>query len=157
VSFSARLPPRTCKTANPPAPIKSKSPTEPYSMVGRLTRRIYICELDGLVAIPENLVVCRSQYARNKGIARSTQKTALLLRAPFASHPLTHARIKSVSSNFQWQRNLYRGNVSHSLAGTSAPPQPRAAQSSSQISAEVRSFALGSQIFMAAVLPEGCS
>src|ERR1700675_1963379 len=73
------------------------------------------------------------------------KKTALLLCAPFASHPPTHSRIKSVSLNFQWQRNLYRGNVSHSLAGTSAPPQPRAAQGSSQISAEVCSLTLGSR------------
>jgi hypothetical protein len=45
-------------------------------MVSRLTRRIYIYGLDGLVGMPENFLVCRSQYAQNKAIARSIQKIA---------------------------------------------------------------------------------
>ncbi len=47
---------RTDKLPTNARPVKSKSRTEPYSMVGRLTRRIYIYGLDGLVGIPENLV-----------------------------------------------------------------------------------------------------
>jgi len=49
-----------------------------------------------------------------------------------AATPWTHSRIKSAKSNFQWQRNLYRRNVSHSLAVSLAPSQLRAAQRSAK-------------------------
>ena len=133
-------------------------------MVGRLTRRIYIYGLDGLFGIPENFVGCRSQYARNKAIARSIQEIATPQHPAFPPSPIPgpqfslavasgkiawhdfpmHSRIKSASSNFQWHRNLYRRNVSHSLDSTLAPPQLRASEQSTKISAEVRSLlALG--------------
>jgi len=78
------------KLLNPTALIKSKSRREPYNTVGRLSRRIYICELDGLVAIPENLAVCCSQYARNKAITGSIQKTGNFLIVPLFG-PISYA------------------------------------------------------------------
>jgi len=58
--------------------------------VDRLTRRIYIYDLDGQIGIPENLAVCGLQYARNKAIARSIQKTTILPLCP-ALRPLPHS------------------------------------------------------------------
>jgi hypothetical protein len=74
--------------------------------VGRLTRRIYIYGLDGLVGIPQNFQVCRSQYARNKAIARSIQEIATPHDPAFS--PIANPRPPVLPGGGQRQNRLAR-------------------------------------------------
>jgi hypothetical protein len=84
-------------------------------MVGRLTRRIYIYGLDGLVGIPENFDRFAPLNMREmKQLQPASNKSPHYFA--FGRHPLIHSRIKSASSNFQWQLNSYGGNVCTSFS-----------------------------------------
>src|ERR1700722_3877291 len=52
----------------------------------------------------------------------------------------THSRIKSASSNFQWQRKPYGGNVSSSFSSQPGASSLAPIQSGLQFSAEARSY-----------------
>jgi hypothetical protein len=141
-------------------------------MVGRLTRRIYIYGLDGLVGIPENFVglpltICAkqsncTQHPKNR---HSSASSFSLLRVPSAPCCPTRcpvAKPPGTSPPFIQESNqphqIFSGNVT--FIGVTYPtvwlahrrlPQLAPQSSAHKFSAEVRSLlALGLPIFMAA-------
>src|SRR3984893_10736508 len=112
--------PRAINLPSSNALIKSKLRREPYNIVGRLTRRIYIYGLDGLVGIPQNFQVCRSQYARNKAIARSIQEIATPQHPAFPPSPIPGPQF---SLAVAWPAAKSLGTISLCIQESNLPHQ----------------------------------
>jgi hypothetical protein len=145
-------------------------------MVGRLSRRIYIYGLDGdgwhtreFARLPLTICAKQSNCTLHPGY-RHSQVSPIVSTLPLISplrwpatkppRPLA-SRIQESNRSHQ----IFSGFVT-SIGVTyppvwmlSAPPQlaPQSSAQNFQPTAELYLLALGSQIFMADLLPEGCS